>query len=721
MAEATIQGVVNELMDVNKVLHSAADMHLEALFNIERAVTAVDTKVGLLLEAPAIQDTLKQFSEDIVKGITGSFDAALAYQKKQDRQEEREEKGKVQGGEQGSFGERVKSSFKSGLESGPIGSKALGGLSNTILSLVDTLGEIAATVIVAKQFIGNKDNLLKPFKALGNFFSNLGSRIFIWLSGFRNMQFFEVLKNMTKALSKLAIPLTLVIGTIGGIIEAFNYFNDAGEGIQSKFMAAIEGFVAGFLSTLLSPIDWIVNGIGDFFGIEWMQKLSLVEDVKLGVEVFFNLLEDMGQMFGELYESIAASAFGQGLKSIWESISSAFDSVMQGLVDAYNAVAQYVPGLPMIGEDTREKGKTSEDYKMEKKEAREAVRGARDSGLYDRNIFGTSDIDRSMVKDAPTNQLIGILNEGDLSDEDHMFVYEEVQRREKRTTTTTQKVGEKRGMDLGTTDTSMKADGKRGRTIETSSSTEKKVGGITVEKDGKPVELSQKEADQVAAISAMAESMGNEGYDVSRNEVSTPTPTLNEVTVPTREKKTGMSGVLQEVTVTAKPKKNAVAKAMKRKPAGEGPNEYVTKDPVTGKWRAYAPNLAAVGKPHVKLFDDVKAANEYTKSVDPEHEKMMADELAAFDAEFGLTAPEADSGNKISGAQSAAAQSGELEARQNDLSTAQAQQQQAASNVAVVDNSQQQSVVNNNTTSGVNPSPFDKSDRTHKRGSYRGT
>lgn len=726
MAEATIQGVVNELMDVNKVLHSAADMHLEALFNIERAVTAVDTKVGLLLEAPAIQDTLKQFSEDIVKGITGSFDAALAYQMKQDRQEEREEKGEVPTpNKKKGFGESVKSSFKAGLERGPSGSKALKGITSTIKDFAEMAGEFAATAVIIREFNakgGIKKLVMAPLRGLMNLFSNLGSRLFIWLSGFQNMKFFEVLKNMTKSLSKLAIPLTLVIGTIGGIIEAFNYFNDAGEGVQSKFMAAIEGFVAGFLSTLLSPIDWIVNGIGDFFGIEWMQKLSLVEGVKLAVEIFFNVLEDMGQMFGELYESIAASAFGQGLKSIWESISSAFDSVMQGLVDAYNAVAQYVPGLPMIGEDTREKGKTSEDYKMEKKDAREAIRGARDSGLYDRNIFGTSDIDRSMVKDAPTNQLIGILNEGDLSDEDHMFVYEEVQRREKRTTTTTQKVGEKRGMDLGTTDTSMKADGKRGRTIETSSSTEKKVGDIVVEKDGKPVELTKKEADQVAAISAMSESMGNEGYDVSRNAV-VEAPASPSVVNNT----TNNSSVLQEVTVPKRaaktnPSKGTIKTAMSREPEKkktgyelslDNPNVMVM--PSSGKFRATNPDMPLDSG--TRFFDTYEEAAEWAGTGSSDPFKSAANDQGAS----GLFAPGSNSGNKISGAQGAAAQSGELQSRQNDLSTAQAQQQQAASNVAVVDNSQQQSVVNNNTTSGVNPSPFDKSDRTHKRGSYRGT
>ena len=645
--EATIQGVVSELQVINQLIHDTTDLHLEGLIAIESAAKAIDLKVGRMLEQPAIQETLEKFSQDIVEGINGSFDAALEYQKQRDKEQDREEKGEVEGGEKKgkkSFGERVKSSFKSGMDNGPMGGKALSGIVRNVLGLVETLGEISMTFLAAKQVLGNKETFLKPFKALGAFMSNLGSRIFIFLSGFQS--FGEIFTSLGKSLSRLAIPLTLVIGTIGGIIEAFNYFNEAGDGIQSKFAAALEGFVSGFLGTLLAPLDWIIHGIGDFFGIEWMQKLQIVEEMKYAVEIFFNFFEDLGQSLMETYDRLAASPVGQSFKQLWEDIIGAIDSMMETLKDGYNFIAEYVPGLPMIGEDTREKGKTSEDYKMDRKEQREGVKAARNSGLYDANLYGDSTIDRNKVKEAPTNQLIAIVKDDDLSPEDEKFVLEEIASREKR----------KAAFDT-----------KMGKTVEAPATPE-----------------------------------------VVNNTTNT-SSVLQEVTVPTREKKEGT--IPSAMSRVEKP----------RQSAGEKPNKYVTVDPVTGKYRAFAPNLAATGGQAYALFDTVKEANAFTQSVDPEHEKMMAAELAAFDEEFGLTAPETDTAGRISGAQGAAAQSGELQARQTDLSNAKAANTAAESSVAVVDNSQQQSIVQNNVTSGVNPSPFDKSDRTHRRGAYRGT
>lgn len=642
--EATIQGVVSELQVINQLIHDTTDLHLEGLIAIETAAKAIDLKVGRMLEQPAIQESLEKFSQDIVEGITGSFDAALEYQKQRDKEQDREEKGEIQGGEKKGFGESVKDSFKAGLKSGPKMPKALGGLASTITDAAELAGNLGAAIYGAKTILGDKDKLLKPFRALGAFFSSLGSRIFIFLSGFRNFQFFESLKSLTKTLGKFVLPITAVIGTIEGIIEAFNYFNQAGEGVQSKFMAGIEGFFAGFIGTLLSPIDWIVNGIGDFFGIEWMQKLSLVEDMKLGVEVFFNLLEDMGQLFGELYDSVAESAFGQALKDIWGKITGAFDSFLQGMVDAYNKIAKYIPGLPMIGEDTREKGPTSEDFKMEKKEAREAIRAARDSGLYDRNIIGTSEIDREMVKDAPTNQLWGILNEGDLSDDDHMFVYDEIQSREKRKAAFDTKMG--------------------------------------------------------------------------TSNVAPPTPEVVNNT-------TNTSSVLQEVTVPTREAKTIPA-AMSREPkvektgyelAQENPNVMVM--PSSGKFRATNPEMPL--ETGTKFFDTYEEAAAWA-SKDPTKRGM---EIGGPDVvQKGTvdgTAVLSGKPTVTGGLETNAAQSAELEARSNDLATTQAQNTtNNAAPVVVADNSQQQSIVQNNVTSGVNPSPFDKSDRTHRRGAYRG-
>lgn len=642
--EATIQGVVSELQVINQLIHDTTDLHLEGLIAIESAAKAIDLKVGRMLEQPAIQESLEKFSQDIVEGITGSFDAALEYQKQRDKEQDREEKGEIQGGEKKGFGESVKDSFKAGLQSGPKMPKALGGLGSTIKDIAEISGELAAAGVLTREFLKG-GGITKPLQALKGFFANLGSRIFIFLSGFQNFQFFESLKSLTKTLGKFVIPITVVIGTIEGIIEAFNYFNQAGEGVQSKFMAGIEGFFAGFIGTLLAPIDWIVNGIGDFFGIEWMQKLSLVEDMKLGVEVFFNLLEDMGQLFGELYDSVAESAFGQALKDIWEKITGAFDSFLQGMIDAYNKIAQYVPGLPMIGEDTREKGKTSEDYKMEKKEAREAIRAARDSGLYDRNIIGTSEIDREMVKDAPTNQLWGILNEGDLSDDDHMFVYDEIQSREKRKAAFDTKMG----------------------------------------------------TSNVAPPTP----------EVVNNTTNT-SSVLQEVTVPTREVKTIPSAMSRE------PKVEKTGYEL----AQENPNVMVM--PSSGKFRATNPEMPL--ETGTKFFDTYEEAAAWA-SKDPTKRGM---EIGGPDVvqkgTINGTAVLSGKPTVTGGLQTNAAQSAELEARSNDLATTQAQNTtNNAAPVVVSDNSQQQSIVQNNVTSGVNPSPFDRSDRTHRRGAYRGT
>ena len=641
--EATIQGVVNELQVINQLIHDTTDLHLEGLIAIESVATAIDTKVARMLEQPAIQESLEKFSQDIVEGITGSFDAALEYQMQRDKEQDREDKGEVQDSKKEGFGQRVKDSFKAGFKSGPKMPKALGGLGDTITELAELAGNLGAAIYGAKTILGSKDKLLKPFRALGTFFSSLGSRIFIFLSGFQNFQFFESLKSLTKTLGKFVIPITVVIGTIEGIIEAFNYFNKAGEGVQSKFMAGIEGFFVGFLGTLLSPIDWVINAIGDFFGIEKMQKLSLVENMKLGVEVFFNFLEDMGQLFGELYDSVAESAFGQALKDIWGKITGAFDSFLQTMVDAYNKIAKYIPGLPMIGEDTREKGPTSEDFKMEKKDAREAVRAARDSGLYDRNLFRTSEIDREMVKDAPTNQLWGILNEGDLSDDDHMFVYDEIQSREKRKAALDTKMG----------------------------------------------------TSNVAPPSP----------EVVNNTTNT-SSVLQEVAVPTRERKEGT--IPSAMSRVEKPKMS------------DNPN--VTIDPRNGKFKAYAPNMPL--EKAYQWFDSYEEADAYTKMTPESNKRGM--EIGGPDVvqKGTVDGTAVLSGNPTvtGGLQNNAAQSAELEARSNDLATTQAENTtNNAAPVVVSDNSQQQSIVQNNVTSGVNPSPMDRSDRTHKRGSYRGT
>jgi hypothetical protein len=217
--------------------------------------------------------------------------------------------------------------------------------------------------------------------------------------------------------------------------------------------------------------------------------------------------------------------------------------------------------------------------------------------------------------------------------------------------------------------------------------------------------------------------------------------------------KRGMKIPRQGQTATPAPKK--VSKA-----AGESPNEYVTKDVVSGKWRAFAPNLAATGKAAYALFDNVKDANEYTKSVDPEHEAMMAAELAAFDAEFGITAPTKETVGTVADAISptvlnkgteiltkagldgptaatitqqgidmatgaattlvgggeVAAQGDTLQQAQDRLSSKKAEGGANTANIVTTTNSTNASVVNNTTVSQGMPTSQNDSTRSHYRG-----
>jgi hypothetical protein len=62
-------------------------------------------------------------------------------------------------------------------------------------------------------------------------------------------------------------------------------------------------------------------------------------------------------------------------------------------------------------------------------EAEEAIKSARQSKLYDKNIIGTSEIDKSKVEGATTNQLQAILNDEDVSDEDRTVIINELIKR----------------------------------------------------------------------------------------------------------------------------------------------------------------------------------------------------------------------------------------------------------------------------------------------------
>ena len=719
MAEATIESVVSELMDINKVLHTTADMHLEALFNIERAVTAVDTKVGLMLEAPAIQDTLKKFSEDIVNGITGSFDAALEYQKKQDLMQGREEDAEVDDPKKKTNPlEKIKASYRKGMKEGLSMPKFMTGFLDTISDLVIVLGGLSSLW----QFL-KKQKILNVMKNLGSYMRVFG-----------------------QALSRLALPITAAVAVINGLIDAFMAFTGTEGDLIAKLSSAIRAFFGGIIDVFAFIPDmikgFVSDGIraifGDNFVSDFLDDFSFGDIPKRILDVFITLIEGFAEaardVIGGLI-NIVTSTIGGFASGIVDFLEEQFPMIFSGIsliLDTISGWFEYlgelvggwVDGLRSFFNIGDEK-KDDDFLNLTNDEQRDELESARRSGLYNKNILTKSEVDPDKIAAASDKQLQAILDDDDINEASKELVENELRERLGPREIDKQMSSESNV----TTNNNNSADYFKTERVETEGAidgTAKLAGdrpgayyGSVKSARGKTRgEMTRSERASVRAAGDGSARIDTPSPSTTA-EAATPSPeTVNEITVSTPSApKQGPSGVVNEVPTPSKATKGTVATAISR-PAGEKPNKYVSVDPVSGKYRAFAPNLAATGKDAYGLFDTIKEANEFTKSVDPEHEKMMAAELAAFDAEFGTS--ETDTAGRISGGQGAAAQSGELASRQNDLSNAQAQQQQSASNVAVVDNSSQQSVVNNNSTSGVNPGPFDRSDRTHKRGSYRG-
>ena len=429
---ATIEKVAEELRTLNGITDLSSELMLQGF---------ADLNVGndkVVEELVAIKEVLNSFMNNVPETIVTGFDTILSnntealidFEEKKELLRLREESGKTEEPEK--VGKSGKGTFAKAFKQGK--EEDLGdmfGLKAFQSTLGSTLGNLAQLGIIWQTF---GKNLLKSSRAFvtGLDVKGLFKNVIPMLRG--------ALSTLAASISTLARLFVPIVGTINGLIEAFSFFQNEGGGLGSKLMAGIEGFIGGFAEIVLAPIDFVMNAIGDFFGIEFLQRFSAVEEFKFMVELLFNAFEDFGQSLKETFDRMAKSPIGQGLKEMWDTVSSAVDGFKQSLIDFYNGIAKYVPGLSMIGEDTREKGPTSEDFKMERREAREAGRAARTSGLYDRNLMGDSKIDRDMVADAPTEQLKVILNEGDLSDDDHMFVYEEYKKREERASKTQKEI-----------------------------------------------------------------------------------------------------------------------------------------------------------------------------------------------------------------------------------------------------------------------------------------
>ena len=251
-------------------------------------------------------------------------------------------------------------------------------------------------------------------------------------NGENNLGFFgniiKSFKNVLKAAGRLALVGTVVLAAIEGITNAFDWFQNQEGTLGDKLLAAVEGFFVGVATVLAWPFDFIreklAAGLESIFGendvSNFLESFTIIEVLTDTLDVFFNLIEDLIQFLTPSQETL--EAFKRGL-----------DSLMTGIgvvIDALGSVAKFLGLDDLVSSVKESTDQSGGDFvTLSDTEAEEAIKSARQSKLYDKNIIGTSEIDKSKVEGATTNQLQAIINDEDISDEDRTVIINELIKR----------------------------------------------------------------------------------------------------------------------------------------------------------------------------------------------------------------------------------------------------------------------------------------------------
>ena len=189
---------------------------------------------------------------------------------------------------------------------------------------------------------------------------------------------------LISALPFIAVGL-LIVGAIGLVIAAFNYLYENVEWFRTS-------------------IDWLVDA---FWGI-----YQFLKDFISG-NVFGSIKTYIGDIFGGIKDffmgvvDFVKAALSGDIGGMKDAIGKIFSSIK----DLFLAPFKFVKNL-IMGEDP------------------EGLDEAQESGLYDLDRVGDSEIDKDKVKNAPMGQLKAIVAHDDLDEKDMALIKEEIARQE---------------------------------------------------------------------------------------------------------------------------------------------------------------------------------------------------------------------------------------------------------------------------------------------------
>jgi hypothetical protein len=171
------------------------------------------------------------------------------------------------------------------------------------------------------------------------------------------------------------------------------------EGLSS-FLATFLGFIPNIIKSIVA---WAAEKLG-FKGVaEWLRSFDIIDGLK---NIFRTMFDGVFSFLGKLFTNPVELA-----SSIWDAISAGFSKIGEWVgsifdIDWKALLSKFLPEklVNWLTKDT------------------EALDAATESGLYDKDLVGDSEINRDMVGDASTRQLKAILDDDDLSDKDKEFI-----------------------------------------------------------------------------------------------------------------------------------------------------------------------------------------------------------------------------------------------------------------------------------------------------------
>ena len=216
----------------------------------------------------------------------------------------------------------------------------------------------------------------------------------------------KAFKGAGKALKTLAATIKSIFIFMGGLIKKF-------------ILVPIRIAVVALASAIAGAFTAAVGAIGAI-------PLAIAAAV-IGLAILAYIFKDYLELkwgefktwFGESMDKLSelASSLGDWITEKWDTYVT---QPIQKFLDIISNLVNMI--TDKIGEYKSKVGIIS-------KEARTEVNKARDSGLYDEDAAGDSELEQSMVADAPTTQLQAILEDNDLNDENEKFVKAELDRR----------------------------------------------------------------------------------------------------------------------------------------------------------------------------------------------------------------------------------------------------------------------------------------------------